>query len=250
MGSPDQDDALWSPLRGIRRRDGRPRTSPAVGFAGMTPVAVTAVDPGAFLAIVATAAVAGTVSVLLTGARADGPHGRRRADARRPDRPQVLGSHVASSSSSSPASASGCCSSSPATRSTWSASRGAAAAGRARWALSLALAYTSAASSPPPASSLVPLHRLGARDDGDRHAHPDPVGQRRAEDALRHLPARRRRGRRVRPDPARHAVLSTAAPLHEAAILIAFVALAVAVALLSVRSSGAAGRPRADARAS
>ena len=82
---------------------------------------------------------------------------------------------------------------------------------------------------------LLPLHRLGDGDDGDRHPDPDPARQRRAEDEVRHLPAGGGRGRRVRPDPARDPLPLHCHPLHEAAILIAFVVLAIAVALVSVR---------------
>ena len=74
------------------------------------------------------------------------------------------------------------------------------------WLLSLVLAYAiggllAAAG----VVALVPLHRLGAGHDRDRHADPDPPRRGRAADPLRHLPARGRRRRRVRPDPARHA---------------------------------------------
>ena len=60
------------------------------------------------------------------------------------------------------------------------------------WALSLALAYTiggvlAAAGD----RAVAPVHGLGAGDDGDRHADPDPLRHRRAAHALRHLPARR-----------------------------------------------------------
>ena len=71
------------------------------------------------------------------------------------------------------------------------------------WLLSVALAY-GIGGHPRRGRDrrLLPLHRLGDGDDGDRHADPDPARQRRAEDQVRHLPAGGRRRRRVRADPA------------------------------------------------
>ncbi len=111
------------------------------------------------------------------------------------------------SSSSSPTSASGCCSSSPATRSTSSGSGRAAEARRARLAalararlrdrrrcspppaIVLSLLFTGSAMATTAIGTLIPI----LRDGGE------------LQDPLRHLPARRRRARRVRPDPADHA---------------------------------------------
>ena len=54
--------------------------------------------------------------------------------------------------------------------------------------------------------------------------------------ALRHLPAGRRRGRRVRPDPAGDAGRSRPhSALHESLILLAFIALALVLAVGSMR---------------
>ena len=58
------------------------------------------------------------------------------------------------------------------------------------WLLSVALAYGIGGRARRGRDRrLLPLHRLGDGDDGDRHADPDPARQRRAEDAFRHLPA-------------------------------------------------------------
>jgi hypothetical protein len=81
---------------------------------------------------------------------------------------------------------------------------------------------------------LLPLHGVGDGDDGDRHADPDPARQRRAEDRVRHLPAAPGR-RRVRADPAQHpGPLDRQPRCSEAAILVAFVVLRLAMALVSV----------------
>ncbi len=62
------------------------------------------------------------------------------------------------------------------------------------WLLSVALAYgIGGALAAAGRRRLLPLHRLGDGDDGDRHPDPDPARQRRAEDPLRHLPAGGRR---------------------------------------------------------
>ena len=53
--------------------------------------------------------------------------------------------------------------------------------------------------------ALARVHRIGARHDGDRHAAADPAGRGGAAHALRHVPAERRSGRRVRADPPHHA---------------------------------------------
>ena len=82
---------------------------------------------------------------------------------------------------------------------------------------------------------LAPVHRLGAGDDGDRDADPDPPRQRRAEDAIRDPAAGGGGIGEFGPILLITLVLSTAQPLHEAAILAGFVALALAIALLSVR---------------
>ena len=136
--------------------------------------------------------------------RAD-PGRRARAAVRGPAR--AAGARPARhdrSSRSSPTSASGCCSSSPATRSICSASPGEplrlALLG---WLVSLALAYSIGGVLAAAGIVLsLALHGLGAGDDRDRHADPDPVRLRRAAHPLRHLPAGGRRGRRVRADPA------------------------------------------------
>ena len=76
------------------------------------------------------------------------------------------------------------------------------------WVLSLALAYALGG-----LLGLVrarPLHALrgvGDGNDRDRHADPDPRRRRGADHPLRHLPAGRRRRRRVRADPADHLLL-------------------------------------------
>ena len=143
------------------------------------------VDAGSFLAIVATAAIAGTLS----------------AGGRRPRLfiPVVvvelalgvlIGPQAARTSrtstrsrSSSPISGSGCCSSSPATRSTCERIRGRAAAactGRAG-SLSLAIAYSLGGilAAVGVVVSLVYVG-LGAGDHRDRHADPGPLGHGRA----------------------------------------------------------------------
>ena len=108
---------------------------------------------------------------------------------------------------------------------------GTAAAGWRRSAgrLSLVLAYSIGGRARGSRDrALVALHRLGAGDHRDRDADPDPRRHRRAQDALRDLPARRRRGRRVRADPAADPVpVQRASTLHHAAILLGFVGLAV-----------------------
>ena len=106
------------------------------------------------------------------------------------------------------------------------------------WALSLALAYTVGGILAAAGVVLSLLYTGSALHDGDRHAHPDPVGHRRAADAVRHLPARRR----ARSASSARSCCSRCssrrrAPLHKAIILIVFVALAVGVAVLAVRSS-------------
>ncbi len=105
------------------------------------------------------------------------------------------------------------------------------------WLLSIVIAYAiGGAAGGGGDDRLRPLRRLGDGDDRDRHPDPDPARRRRAADPLRDLPDGGRRGRRVRADPARHPL-----PLHRPTrctrrlILIAFVILALAVALISVR---------------
>ena len=131
------------------------------------------------------------------------------AAARDPDRPAGPGHRAASTSSrtSSATSGWGCCSSSPATRSTSSGSgAGRCELGGARLgAVAGARLRARRRARRGGRRAVVPVHGLGAGDDGDRHADPDPARRGRAAHALRHLPARRRRGRRVRPDPADHA---------------------------------------------
>ena len=104
-------------------------------------------------------------------------------------------------------------------------------AGRSRWRSPTG----SAGISPRPAWSLVPLHRLGARDDRDRHADPDPARRGRAADALRHLPARGRGAGEFGPILLVTLVCPAASPPHETAILVAFVALALVTGLVAVR---------------
>ena len=104
------------------------------------------------------------------------------------------------------------------------------------WLLSVALAY--GIGGDPRGRRhhrLLPLHRLGDGDDRDRHADPDSARQRRAEDQVRHLPAGGRRRRRVRPDPAGHALPLHRSPPARGGDPDRLHPLAIAVALVSVR---------------
>ncbi len=106
------------------------------------------------------------------------------------------------------------------------------------WGLSLVLAYGIGGLLEAAGIVLsLPLLGLGHGDDGDRDLDPDPQGPRR--DAHRvgdvHPSAPERWGSSGRSSFIT-LILSTTHPLHEAVILLAFVVLAVLLALVAVRS--------------